>query len=446
MPTGSGKTIVFCHILKSITLKNKKAIIVVRGRKLVDQASKRLDNENVPHGVLMAGHWRNQPSQNIQVCSIDTLYSRKINFPAELIIIDEAHQATSKGYKWLADQYPNAFFLAVTATPFCNESLRHIADKIITSTSFNELIDLGFLVPPKYFCPSIPDLTGVKTSNKGDFVVAQLDEILNTHNPISDIVSVWKKSAEHRPTLCFAVSLAHSQSIVAAFNSAGIQAEHIESDHSDKERQGAISRLESGEIKVISNVGIFGTGVDIPAVSCLILARPTKSYSLYIQQCGRGSRISENKKDFIILDHSGNVLRHGLITEEREGSLDPLKKTATVISGLSRCGSCFAVYKKDNINCPLCGFENERSGRSESGKLEIKTAIEETTDHFHLQVIAKRGHLYDTQKRKGYKKAWVHFKLLEQFGKDIADQYAPLRKIPPHILERLKRATFNSGK
>src|SRR6266567_2858736 len=71
LATGGGKTFVFCRMIKDAVAKNKKAIIVVRGRKLVDQASKRLTREHVQHGVHMANHWNYRPTLPVQVCSID---------------------------------------------------------------------------------------------------------------------------------------------------------------------------------------------------------------------------------------------------------------------------------------------------------------------------------------------------------------------------------------
>ena len=99
LATGAGKTVIFCEVLKGAHLKGKSAIMIVRGRKLVDQAHKRLAKYNVPHGVLMAGHKLFKPNEAIQICSIDTLISRKLKPKADIIVIDETHLATSDGYK-----------------------------------------------------------------------------------------------------------------------------------------------------------------------------------------------------------------------------------------------------------------------------------------------------------------------------------------------------------
>lgn len=425
LATGGGKTVVFCVILKSSYEKGKKAIMVVKGRKLVAQASARLDREGVPHGVMMAGHWRNQPNQPIQVCSIDTLVSRGLVPEADIVVIDEAHLAATPSYHWLTEAYPNAFFLPVTATPYCKKSLRHIADEIVRPIRIKELIEQGFLVPPKYYAPSIPDLTGVRTTS-GDFNAEDLDKVLNENHPIGDIVSNWVALADSRPTILFAVSIRHSLNIVSRFKSCGIPAEHVDADCDDKTRENAIKRLERGEIKVLSNVGILCTGVDIPKASCIVMARPTKSYSLYIQQAGRGTRIDPSKKDFLIIDHGGNVLRHGLITEDREGSLDPMpKKSRSNATEIKTCETCYAIYSVNESSCPLCGDENKVvriSSKEEKAANPIIAGIE-VPDEFHLKVISIRGELIDIQKRKGYHRGWVWHRLKEKFGEEVANKY-----------------------
>jgi hypothetical protein len=104
LATGGGKTLCFCTILKSVHAKGLKGIMVVRGKALVDQASDRLSRENVPHGVHMANHWRRMPDEPIQVCSVDTLFRRKIVPKAHLVVVDECFPPdveilTNKGFK-----------------------------------------------------------------------------------------------------------------------------------------------------------------------------------------------------------------------------------------------------------------------------------------------------------------------------------------------------------
>jgi superfamily II DNA or RNA helicase len=363
MPTGAGKTVCFSKMMIDSMMKSVRSAMVVRGRKLVDQASRRLFRESVNHGVMMASHWNRRPQAPIQICSIDTMHARGSTPDAKLIIIDECDQATSDAYKLFLDKYPDAFVVGVTATPYTSQPLNHIAQVIVRPISMKELVARGFLVKPRYFTSGQqPDLSGVKTS-KGDYVQSQLAQAMDKSTITGDIVSHYLRIGESRPALCFAINVAHSCHIVAQFNAAGVAAVHCDADTPEAERERAIEQLQSGQIKVISNVGIFGRGVDIPCVSCLILARPTKSYNLYVQQVGRGTRTHPGKSDFIVLDHGGNVPRHGCVMDEPDANLDG--KQPKFISEVSTCTQCYAVYKRGEECCPECGYKvppQERSG------------------------------------------------------------------------------------
>lgn len=360
LATGGGKTHTFSYIMKEAVERGKRCLMVVRGRKLVDQASKRLFHEHVTHGVLMSGHWNFRPQAPIQICSIDTMMARNLRPKADIIIIDEAHQAVSDGYKEFMLSYPEAFVVAVTATPYAKKGFEHIADFIVHPITVQELIDRGYLVPPKYYAPSEPDLRGVKVSSStGDYVTDQLADVMDQSQITGDIVSHWQKLASDRPTIAFAVSVAHSQHLVEQFVAAGVAAEHCDADTPESEREKIIKRLVSGETKVVSNVGILCTGVDIPPVACIIMARPTKSYNLYVQQAGRGTRVhpESGKRDFLLLDHAGNVHRHGFITDEPEATIEGQKQVTSLGPKPKTCRECFAI--SDAYPCPLCGWKPE---------------------------------------------------------------------------------------
>ena len=436
LATGGGKTVIFCEVLKGVNKKNKFGIIVVRGRKLVDQASKRLDREGVQHGVMMAGHPKYNPKFKIQVCSIDTLRSRSLRPKADLIVIDEAHLATSKSYMDFLSDYPEAYILAVTATPYTDKPLRHLAEVVVKPIGIQDLIDQGHLVGPRYFAPNLPDLSGVKTqttSEGKDYNQKQLSEVMEQADLVGDIATHWLELAKGRPTIAFCVSVVHSKKLTEYLNSRGIRAEHVDANSSDKEREEVIGRLENGSIDIICNVGILCLGVDIPCVSCIVMARPTKSAILYIQQGGRGTRPFKDKKDFIILDHAGNVFRHGFLTDEKEANLEGKDKTKKIDSEVSpkQCQVCFAVFKE--AVCPCCGNANESKIRqwvvADGNLKELKP---EDLDPVKLFI----NDMKRIRKEKGYKLGWVYFQVKDKFGDKIADQYLPKRIVPHWITSR----------
>ncbi len=165
-PTGAGKTLMFCEILKGVIAKKNKAIVIVRGKDLVDQCSKRLFRENVPHGCLQGNHWNQNLTAPIQICSIDTLRRRKLRPDADLIVIDECHYAGSVSFKWFLAQYPDAYLLPVSATPHIKTGLRHIADEVVYSISIQDLMLQGYLSKPSYYAPTDIDLSKVRIDKK----------------------------------------------------------------------------------------------------------------------------------------------------------------------------------------------------------------------------------------------------------------------------------------
>lgn len=420
MATGAGKTATFCKMAKDAVSKGKKVIIVVRGRKLVDQASQRLFREQVPHGILMAQSWNYRPTLPVQVCSIDTLIARGLRPPADLIILDEAHLATSEGYKQFLSNY-DTFIVAVTATPYVPGGLKHIADSIVKPVKMLELIDMGYLVPFRYFAPSEPDLSDVKVSSSTkDYVTEDLAKAMVAGQLTGKIVDNWIKIAKGRPTIGFAVNVNHSKLLVEKFNLAGIRAEHCDADVPDKERNEIIKRLEMGETEVVFNVGIFCTGVDIPNLGAVIMGRPTKSKNLYIQQAGRGTRTYPGKTDCILLDHGGNISRHGLPTDEPDVDLDGKEKRGHIKES-KICKNCFAVYRAPL--CPECGVVPP-----EVQKSEITETNDELKELVNIEIDPIKRMLKDLQKQgkqKNRRTAWAYYKLIDKFGFDASKPYLP---------------------
>jgi DNA repair protein RadD len=428
MATGSGKTVIFAEAIKRTVAKGGKAVMVVRGIQLVEQAHQRLLRENVEHGIKQGNHWYKNHKAPVQICSIDTLVRRQ-DFPeATLLVIDEAHLFTSEPCKKFMENYNSrgTHVLSVTATPYCRESLLHLGEVVVHPISMQGLIDQGYLLPARYFAPSAPDLSGVRLS-KGDYQVDQLEERMRTLT--GDIPAHWRKIAEDRPTVCFAVNIAHSNSIVAQFKAAGISAEHIEGDTPLKEREAAIERLRTGETKVISNVGVLCTGVDIPFLSCIVMARPTKSYNLFIQQAGRGTRpCSETgKQDFIILDHAGNTLRHGFITDEPEVFLEGVKPKEKVVRA-QVCRECYAIFT--GSECHVCGWKPAEDRKTRDSEIIIETGVLTELKSFskgaEMSIFVRRHR--EICKRRGYKKTWVYHRVKEVYGEAAALALFPWMK------------------
>ncbi len=428
MATGGGKTKCFSEILKSAHAKGTMALVVVRGRKLISQASARLDRDGVPHGIIMAGASR-EAYEHIRICSIDTLHRRGLAPEAQLIVIDEAHQTSGDGYKWFLAQYPTAMILGVTATPHLKRGMRHVADAVVRPITAEELTNQGYLVPLRYWTPETPDLGGVKTTGD-DFNQKDLGAAMRKAALSGNVVKTYLDNGAARRAILFAVDIEHSRQLVDQFMASGIHAAHIDASCSDEERDEALTRLEKKEISVLSNVGVLTTGVDVPPVGLIIMARPTKSYNLWIQMIGRGTRPCPEvqKSDCFIFDHAGNVARHGLLEQERECSLDG--RPPGEAPKVKQCGQCFAWVGHFAAKCPACGAafeEQKKPGRNK-----------ETDDTATLKLYSvppweqELARLMRIGKAAGYKPGFVYHRMKNMYGDEIAKKsWAILRKKEP---------------
>jgi DNA repair protein RadD len=437
MATGAGKTFCFSEVLKGAHQKGNNAILVVKGRNLVDQASQRLARENVPHGVFMANHWSYKPNEKIQICSIDTVMRRKVFPPADICVIDEAHLATSKSFMEFLKHYEDKFFLAVSATPFSDKSLSHIASVVVKPITVKELVSQGYLSPLRYWAPRTPDLKNIKELG-GDFDQEELSKEMSKSLLVGDVVTEWENHAKGTPTLCFAVDVNHSKILCDAFQNRGINAAHVDAMTPLSIRKIYIDKLETGELSVIVNCGVFTIGVDIPHLKTIIMARPTKSYNLFIQMLGRGTRIYPGKEFCRILDHAGNVQRHGFINEERDCDLEPVKEKEYRQSPII-CRNCYGVFMLQDIEqkaiCPLCGekftldeLKKCRETKQIDGDLvEIKElTIEEKA---RRDIKLWRAEV----KKKGHKRGRVYFLCLAKYGQELTKKLMPKRIVPDWI-------------
>ena len=479
LATGGGKTVIFSRILEAVYKNNKRGLLVVKGRELVNNASNRLFREGIDHGVLMANSWNNKPNAKILVCSIDTLTRREIYPKADFIVIDECQDAGSKSYKKFLKQYQNAYILGVSATPHVKNGLQHVADVVVRPVTIKQLIDMGFLCPPKYFIPSKIDVSGVKIDSRtGDYVTGQLEKEMDKSAIYGDLVSNWKKKGENRKTIIFAVSIKHSKKITAHFNNSGIPCAHVDANTSAQDREKIIKDLEQGKILAISNVNVFGVGVDIPCLSCCIMARPTKSYNIFIQYLGRCTRIFPNKKDFLVFDHVGACFEHGFIEDEQECILEGWKgESKQIKQSILNCESCFIIFdpkinyqtylknldgneielkkfinnKKEKLGdrcfrskslflCPACEHDNtdyvERKRDAEEKEDKLKEISEE--DRILIQQKNRLKELRKIRKAKGYKQGWVYHAFKVEFGEEVAAQFIKKRTVPAWVTKQLE--------
>lgn len=332
MPTGTGKTVLFSQIVKLGFDNNRRILIVVHRKELVEQITEKLTARNVPVGHIVAG-MKADYTQTVQVASIQTL-SRREHPEANLIIIDECHHAKAETYKKLWNIYPGAKFLGVTATPvrLSGEGFDDLFDELIVSMPTQKFIEQGYLCPVTHLVCSNPNLSAVN-QKQGDYVTKMLSGVMMDNSIMSDLIESYKEKSLGKTAIIFAVDVEHSQSIVKRYNEENISAAHIDATTPKSERASILNDFKAGKIKVVSNVEIITEGFDFPECEVVQLARPSKSLSLYLQMVGRVMRPSKNKKEGIILDNAGLWLEHGLSIVDRDWTLQSTKRKIKMTTG-----------------------------------------------------------------------------------------------------------------
>jgi len=365
--TGAGKTHIAARIIESAVNKGKRVLFVAHRKEIIGQSSLKLDSMDIEHGIIMADHPRYKPTELVQVASVQTLRVRH-KPKADIVFFDEAHLSVSKSFLDLVEHYKESIIIGLTATPVRTDGrgLGEIYQHMTQVVPMRDLIEQGFLVQPRVFAPFVPNLGNFKVV-RGDYDATQVAAEMDKSSITGDIVKHWKQHAQGRSTICFASSVAHSEHIVDEFNANGITAKHLDAKTPAYLRDRIIEDFKAGKFSVLSNMGIMIEGFDHPATSCVILARPTQSVTIYLQAVGRGMRTATGKNDVVILDHAGLTHSHGFVTDEREWSLDGKKKKSRKgendkAPAVHVCVSCFCAYSKAEHPdaCPECGKVTEK--------------------------------------------------------------------------------------
>ena len=336
MPTGTGKTVLFASIINDLFMQHElknvrvvKILIVAHRDELINQISSHISKRCIKHGIIQGGQKKNYQLP-IQVGSINTVSHknreaeiRALNF--DYIIIDEAHHATANLYRKLWDYFPESKKLGVTATPcrLDGTSFTDLFDKLILSWPVKKFIEEKWLSPYQYF--SVPPtaeekqaLASIKKFTAGDYDPSELERKFDNMHIRARLYQAYEQYAKGKKGIIYAIKIKHSNNICEDFKKHGVKAVSIDSKMSATERRQLVDDFKKGAIDVIVNVDIFSEGFDCPDIEFIQLARPTQSLTKYLQQVGRGLRITSNKTHCIILDNVGMYERFGFPNADRK--------------------------------------------------------------------------------------------------------------------------------
>jgi len=428
LSTGGGKTVVFSHITSSAAARGNRVLILVHRAELLHQSSESLTSlGGVEHGLIAPGH--TMTDHAVQVASVQTLARRLGRIPTpDLIVMDEAHHAGAETWSKILRAYPDARIIGVTATPCRLDGTglgKHVGgffDTMIQGPSISDLIAGGFLCPPKVYAPPTGlDLKSVK-SRYGDYVKSELDAAVDKPKITGSAVEHYRRLCPGTPAICFCVSVAHAEHVAAEFKSAGFRAASVDGSMHDGARKAAIRGLGTGSVQVLTSCDIVSEGTDIPVVGAAILLRPTQSLGLYLQQVGRALRPYPGKQHAVILDHVGNVIRHGMPDSDREWSLEGRPRRGTpgeskdLTLKVKQCERCYVVHTPAP-KCPACGHEYDDMPLPEQVAGELREIDEETAEFMRRARNRERGRLMsqaksledmqDVAKQLGYSSGWA---------------------------------------
>lgn len=342
LATGSGKTVIFSHLIDRIPAPSPEAtqtLILAHRKELVEQAAthcQRLYPNR--HVDIEMGQQHASGLADITIASVQSIVSgdRLLKYKPErfkLVLVDEAHHIVAPTYlevlrhfKLLTtDEKTHTALVGVSATFSRSDGLRlgKAIDHIVYHKDYIDMIDGNWLADVIFTTVrSGANLGKVKTA-RGDFQTGSLSKAVNTDDINTVTVRSWLAKAETRKsTLVFCVDLSHVANLTNAFRQHGIDAQFVTGDTLPRIRQERLKAFKAGEYPVLLNCGIFTEGTDIPNIDCILLARPTKSRNLLVQTIGRGLRKSPGKLNCHIIDMVAS-LETGIVTTPTLFGLDP---------------------------------------------------------------------------------------------------------------------------
>jgi len=412
-PTGMGKTCIFAAITQQAAAKGRRVLILVHRRELIYQASGKLHWAGVDHGIIAAGH----PGSDhpVQVASVQTIARRlsRIDWQPDLIIIDEAHHATAGQWERTLQHWPTAYRLGVTATPcrLDGRGLRSAFDHLVLGPSVAELIDAGFLSHSRIYAPPVvADLSGIRT-RAGDYANDQTAAAMDRPTVTGDAIGHYQRLAAGQQAIAFCCNVAHAESVCAAFLAAGIRAVLLLGTTTSRDQ--VVADFGAGLVQILVTVDVVSEGFDVPAANVAILLRPTKSLGLYLQQVGRVLRPAPGKQAALILDHVGNVTRHGFPDDHRDWTLDDgIRRTAgTAAPSVRTCPECYAAFKPAPI-CPVCGAQcapiKSRKIQQLAGELQELRRTEMRQARRSQGQARTLPQLLALAKERGYSPGWAY--------------------------------------
>lgn len=375
-PGGTGKSFMMGKLCKRLLVDypGTRMMILAQDGKLLVQNRNELTRywPEAPCGLYSAGLKQRDTQQDIIYAGIQSISKKPEIFgERHIIFVDEADLLTpteetryQKFINGLKKICPELRVIGFTATAYrlktgCLTNLDVWQEIIVDYTKtekFNWFIENGFLSPLVTKKPSLEvDLTGVRTV-AGEYDEKQLQEVSDTDELNNAVVDECIRfGADRKHWLVFCSGVKHGYNLEKLFKSKGVPAIMLTGEDSVKFRSEKEAEWKAGKYRALINCGLYARGFDFPPVDLISMVRATKSVSLWIQTCVRGTRVAPGKNSCLILDHAGNIKRLGPIN----APILPTpgrKKEGNGEAPLRVCPECYSYLPIQTKQCPDCGF------------------------------------------------------------------------------------------
>jgi len=366
LSTGGGKTVVFTELIKRL---NSRTLIIVDSIDLVNQTVKTLERQKIDVGCLLAGN-KKFPNNMVVVAMTKSLWNRRKKIPFfNYCIYDECH--VWEGCK-LFEYLKGCKIFGFTATPVrlkrykindeqtAVETMSEWYDDIVCGKPISWLMQNGYLIPEKNEYIDF-DSSGLKTDASGEFTASSLKEVFQSETYKSALRKTFDNLCDGKKTMIFTSSTETNAIYAELFKDKNVKT-YDSVNNNPKERDGIVEWFRSTQDAVLINTGCFTKGFDVCDVEVILMARATKSLSLWIQIAGRGARKTSKieKPYFLLIDGGNNNEEHGIFSFDRDWrKIFFDKQIKSFLIDMYDCESCGFVFPEQDKKCPNCGAEIE---------------------------------------------------------------------------------------
>jgi superfamily II DNA or RNA helicase len=433
LSTGGGKTVIFTELVNQL---NDKTLILVDSIDLIKQTYKTFRNMGVDIGCLTAG--TKIPHNQVIVAMVETLWNRRHKMPDfKYCIVDECHVWI---FNKLFPYLKNAKIIGFTATPSrlkrykldddytAQECMADVYDTLIVGKPIEWLMQNKYLVRDENILFDF-DASGLKTDASGEFTASSLKEVFQRESYQEALRKTYDTHADNKKTMIFTSSTETNAIYAELFKDKNVRT-YDSVNNKPHERDQIVNWFTNTPDAILINTGCFTKGFDVCDVEVIIVARATKSLSLWIQICGRGARPTKKieKPSVLIIDGGNNIQEHGIFSFNRDwNKIFSDRKIKAIIEPQQECNACGFTFPEKEKSCPNCGepvpiIEKEieqkdvKEFKINGQKLQLKPPI------IDINFFLNKG-ATDYEALKVLREKWINFLVKSEIKKETFDYH-----------------------